>query len=229
MVLQHDRYLYLPAYAFCALVAWAVLRLGSYPAKGRLVAAVCVVALWSGLTWHETGYWDDDMALWSRVVQISPSLLKARIQLAFLYKNSGDTQKALSVLDSGLGYSPNSLNIWLARASILSDNLQIDDARAAYLKVLQLTEVAPGQVPQAGQPARIRASACYNLALMDIKAKNFTEAEHYARAALSLRPEGVGYHATLAESLHGEGRVEEANAENSLELRLRMAQQMSRR
>jgi hypothetical protein len=43
--------------------------------------------------------------------------------------------------------------------------------------------------------------------------------------ALSLRPDGVGYHAVLSESLRGEGRMDEANVENSLELRLRLAQQ----
>ena len=29
MVLQHDRYLYLSCYAFCALVAWAILHLAN--------------------------------------------------------------------------------------------------------------------------------------------------------------------------------------------------------
>ena len=38
MVLQHDRYLYIASYAFCALVAWAILHLGRLPAKARLVA-----------------------------------------------------------------------------------------------------------------------------------------------------------------------------------------------
>ena len=49
-----------------------------------------MVALWSGLTWHEMGYWDDDMALWGRVLQISPSNLKAQVQMAYLYTQAGD-------------------------------------------------------------------------------------------------------------------------------------------
>ena len=44
MVLQHDRYLYLSTYAFCALVAWAILRLGKLPARARLAIALSVVA-----------------------------------------------------------------------------------------------------------------------------------------------------------------------------------------
>ena len=34
MVLQHDRYLYLSGYAFCALLAWAILNLGRLPNQG---------------------------------------------------------------------------------------------------------------------------------------------------------------------------------------------------
>jgi tetratricopeptide (TPR) repeat protein len=225
MVLQHDRYLYISAYAFCALIAWAILYLGRLPAAARLAVAVCVVALWSGLTWHEMGYWDCERTLWSRAHQIAPSEPKAQLQLAFLYKDEGDTPKALAMLDEGLRYRPSSPNIWLARASILSDDGQLDLARAAYLKVMQVTEPAAGQPVQAGASTRLRANAAHQLSLMDLKTKNFVEAEHYARSALSLNFNGVGYHSVLSACLRGEGRKEEAAAEDAVEMRLRMAQQ----
>jgi tetratricopeptide (TPR) repeat protein len=197
------------------------------PAGARLAAALAVVLLWSGLTWHEMGYWDSDATLWSRVLQISPTNPKARLQLAFLYREEGDTRKALGMLDDGLRDRPNSPNLWLARASILYSDQQWDQARAAYLRVIQLTEPAPGQAVEAGPPTRLRAAAAFQLALMDVTAKNFPEAERYARSALSLRPDGVGYHEALAESLSGEGRMDESRAENATELRLRVAQQRS--
>jgi tetratricopeptide (TPR) repeat protein len=208
-------------------VAWAILRLGSFPARARLVVALGVVLVWSGLTWHEMGYWDSDLTLWSRVLQISPANTKAQLQLAFIYREAGDTPKALAMLNDGLRYRPNSPNLWLARASILYADQQWDEARTGYLKVMQLTEPAAGQAVQAGPPTRLRAAAAYQLALMEIAAKNFPEAERYARSALSLRSDGVGYHEALAESLSGEGRLDEARAENATELRLRLAQQRS--
>ena len=215
MVLQHDRYLYLPAYAFCVLVAWAILRLGDISGKARLVTALCVVALWSGLTWHEMSYWDCDLTLWSRVLEISPSHPRAQLQLAFIYNEAGDTPKALGILDDGLRYRPNSPNLWLARAGILAGKKELDQARAAYLKVMQVTEPAPGQTVEPGINARDRAAAAYRLALLDLKANNFVEAEHYSRIALGLRYDGVGYHAVLSQSLRGEGQVDEADAENA--------------
>jgi 4-amino-4-deoxy-L-arabinose transferase-like glycosyltransferase len=225
MVLQHDRYLYIPAYAFCALLAWGILRLGNLPAGARMAVAMGVVLLWSGLTWHEMGYWDSDMTLWSRVLQISPNHTKAQLQLAFLYREAGDTPRALSMLSDGLRERPKSANLWLARASMLYSDQQWDEARAAFLKVMQLTEPVQGQAVEPGPPTRLRAAAAYQLALMAIAAKDFPQAERYARTALSLRPDGVGYHEALAESLSGEGRLSEARAENATELRLRVAQQ----
>ncbi len=225
MVLQHDRYLYLPSFAFCALIAWAVLHLGKLPPQARLVAAMCVVALWAGLTWHEMGYWDCDRTLWSRVHEISPLEVAGQIYAAGYCVEDGDTPKALSILDEGLRYHPNSPNLWMTRAGIFYGENQLDEARAAYLKVMQVTEPAAGQAVQAGAPRRLRGAAAYQLALMDIKAKNFVEAESYARSAISLNFNGTGYHVLLSRCLLGEGRAEEAKAESALELQLRLAQQ----
>jgi tetratricopeptide (TPR) repeat protein len=225
MVLQHDRYLYLSSYAFCALLAWAILCLGKFPARARLTAALCLVALWSGLTWHEMGYWDNDMKMWGRVLQVSPSNIKAHMDLALLYQETGDTSQALSMLDDGLRYHPDSPALWLVRAGILSDAKQTEEARAAFLKVMQLTDPAPGQAVRAGPSIHARAAAAYRLALMEIAASHFAEAERYARTALSVNYQGVGYHYVLSESLRGEGRTDEAKSESALELRLRLAQQ----
>jgi tetratricopeptide (TPR) repeat protein len=225
MVLQHDRYLYLGCYAFCALVAWAILRLGNLRPETRLVAALCVVALWSGLTWHEMGYWDNDQTLWGRVLQISPSDPRAQLQMAFIYAEAGDPPRALKMLDDILRAHPDSVSIWMARAGILKANQQWDEARANYQKVMALTEAAAGHPVETGALARMRASAAYQLALLDLAAGNSMEAEHYARTALSSNFKGVGYHEALSRSLLGEGRADEAKAENALELRLRLAQQ----
>jgi hypothetical protein len=222
MVLQHDRYLYLPSYAFCALIAWMILHVGHVPNKVRVSVALVVVALWSGLTWHEMGYWDCDQTLWARVLELSPSSQKAQIQLAVLYKEGHQIPKALKVLDEGLRYHPNSLKLWIVRADILASNKQLDESRAAYLKVLQLSEPAVGQQVAAGVVSELRANAAYELARLDLTMGNLSEAEKYARTAVSLDSTGVGYHSTLARILDREGRVEESKAENSIEFHLRV-------
>jgi tetratricopeptide (TPR) repeat protein len=224
MVLQHDRYLYIASYAFCALVAWAVLYLGTLPAKLRLAIALSIVALWSCLTWHEMGYWDCDKTLWTRVLEISPSHPKAQLQLAFMYDQEGDLPKALRVLDDGLRARPKATKSWLARADILYSHDQFDQARPSYLKVMELTEPHAGHPVEVGLPMRLRAAAASQLALLDISANNFVEAESYARTAIGMDFQGMGYHQLLSRILAAEGRTDEAKAENALELSLRLAQ-----
>jgi tetratricopeptide (TPR) repeat protein len=224
MVQQHDRYLYLTSYAFCALIAWAILYLGTVPAAVRAAVALCVVVLWSGLTWHEMGYWDCDKTLWGRALEISPSNLKAQLQLAFIYDQEGDTPKALGVLDAGLRGRPNTGKLWMTRAEILYYHNRYDEARPGYLKVMQLTEPPAGHAVEIGLPTRLRSAAAYRLAELDILTRNFTEAESYMRTALSLEFKGVNYHSTLSRVLAAEGRTGEAKAENDLELQLRMEQ-----
>jgi Tfp pilus assembly protein PilF len=89
---------------------------------------------------------------------------------------------------------------------------------------MQMTDPPPGQVVPAGQRAQTRALAAYELALQELAAGRFAEAEGYIRTAISLRPDGVAYHSTLAQCLRGEGRIEQADGENAIEMRLRMAQ-----
>lgn len=225
MVSEHDRYLYLSGYAFCALVAWAILRLGDLPGKARLALALALVALWSAIGWHETGFWDSDNKLWARVLEIAPSNLKAETQMAFLYKDQGDPARALAVLDDGLRYHPNSPAIWLARGNLFGSLRQDEQERAAFLKVMQVTEPAPGETLAAGPRANMRAAAAYKLSLTDAASGQFSEGERYARMALAVKSDGVGFHSALAQCLRGEGRAEEARSENALELSLRLAQQ----
>lgn len=225
MVSEHDRYVYIPSYAFCALVAWMVLYLEKVNAKVGLVAAIAIVALWSGITWHEMGYWDCDTTLWTRVLEVSPAEPKARLQLASIYNGEmKNVPKALDILNEGLRYRPNSPKLWTVLADIHSGNKQFDEARTDYLKIMQLTDPQTGLGVEAGLMAGLRANAANKLADLDVSANNFAEAEQYARTALSLNPGGVGYHLTLSRALAGEGRTPEARAENALELQLRLAQ-----
>ncbi len=146
----HSRVCVLRAGGVGDFAAWE-----SLPAKARLVAALCVVALWSGLTWHEMGYWDCDATLWSRVLQISPSNLKAQVQLAFLYTRSRRYSQGSRHAERRLALpSEFSESLAGARQHSLTATNNGTQARAAYLKVMQLTEPAPGQAVQAGPPTQ---------------------------------------------------------------------------
>ena len=226
MVSEHDRYLYVSAYAFCALVAWAILRLGKVSPKVPLIASLCMVVFLSAVTWHEMSYWDCDRTLWARSLQISPSQSKAILQVAGTYSEDGDHAKALSVIDDGLRYYPTSPKVWSERARILNVAKRFDEARASYLKVLQLTEPVGGKPAGTVISTYARADAAHQLSVMDLRANNLVGAESYARTAIATKYDAAGYHAALAEILNAEGRKDEAHAEGALEVHLQLARQL---
>ncbi len=226
MVHEHDRYLYLASYAFCALVAWMILQLRHLSAKACVMVALCVVLLWSGMTWHEMGYWDTEATLWPRSLEISPSSLMAQLHTAVIYREAGDTVKALGVLNDGLRYRPNNTNLWVVRSQIFQADKQLDEARAGYLNVMRLTE--PTTVPQDAADApteravatSMRTVAAYELAVLDFSTKDWPEAEHYAQIAVTLNPKDPHSHMALERSLREQGRVAEADDEKALVVRL---------
>jgi tetratricopeptide (TPR) repeat protein len=79
-----ERFLYLPAIAFCACL---VLFCGAVPPAGRLAALVIVcllVAAYAVRTWVRNRDWSDDMRMAQSLVQSSPNSFKVRKTLAFL-------------------------------------------------------------------------------------------------------------------------------------------------
>ena len=152
-----------------------------------------------------------------------PRSRRRKSQLAFIYKEAGDTPKSSRHAGRRIAL-PSRFSEFLDGAGrILYDDKRWDEARAAFLKVLQVTEPAPGRRLQPELPRVYEPLPPINWLCWIFRPSNFPEAERYARVALSLDDKGVGYHSALSECLRGEGRVEEAKAENALELRLRLA------
>ena len=129
--------------------------------------------------------------------------------MATIHNQAGNTSLALSVLSDGLRYHPEAKNLWVSRSHILEDNNQFDEARAGFLKVMQMTEPEPGRPVGVGTSTFMRTVAAYQLTVLDLSTKNFVEAEHYARIAVSLNSKEINLHRALAWSLRGQGRVKE--------------------
>jgi Flp pilus assembly protein TadD len=190
----------------------------------RLALGIAIAALYFASSWHELGYWDSDRTLWARVVEISPSHVVGRVQAASGYVIDGDLPRALAEVDEGFRYHPNSPRLWFARADFLMAAGRLDEARLAYHHALRSTEPEPG-VPLQGVLLSTRYSAAYQLARLEITAKNFPAAESAIHMALAIHPDGSGCHMLLAASLRGQGKEAEARAEEALELHLRLTQQ----
>jgi tetratricopeptide (TPR) repeat protein len=98
-----DRYLYIPSLASCLLIALAVERL-SQPWHSREVwkavvhppsaAIVLCLAVFAWLTWHETAIWKNNPTLYLATMERSPKAAAIAHNLASLYYDSNDLQRA---------------------------------------------------------------------------------------------------------------------------------------
>jgi tetratricopeptide (TPR) repeat protein len=200
---EHDRYLHLASYFFCAFLAYVILRAGR-TAKGNHVywrgAAVLILAvLWSASVWHESSFWEDEFSLWGRAVTIAPSQPVARIQLASLYDMKGDVGSALRVIGEGLLIRPQSPNLWEMRGFILYQNKQYPEARKAFLKVIE-TSADYGGKP-ANDVGDAKAESAYHLGLLALAEKDSSSAEKWFRVGVDLRPDSARYRSALANAL----------------------------
>jgi len=96
--ITHDRYLYVPSIGLSLLVAMLVKRTWSFdkPAKVAAVAVVtAVLVAFSAETIVQQRYYQDDIAFYSRVIEISPSDGIARGMLGNVYLDEGRDDIAL--------------------------------------------------------------------------------------------------------------------------------------
>lgn len=66
-----DRYTYLSLLPASALIA-AFLQRGVLPRGAALAGSGILLALLSGMTWRQSGFWKDSITLWSREIEIDP-------------------------------------------------------------------------------------------------------------------------------------------------------------
>jgi len=225
MVDVHDRYLYLAAYPFCALLAWGILKMDRLHAYAPVALTLTVSSLFFISSSHELQYWDCDRSLWTRVVEISPSHIGGRVEVAGFYSQDGDLPRALATIDEGLQYHPDSPGLWLTRANLLTTQ-NPDEARIDYLHVLRSTEPTKDE-PLTGGLLRSRYTAAFQLARLELKSGNYKSAEEYARMAIMLNPDGPNFHTTLAAALRAQGKDSEAHTEGEFEWRQALARRSS--
>jgi len=87
-----DRYTYVPLIGvFISLVWWLSDILSGHSFSGKLLApaAVGTVAVLGWLSWQQTAYWKNDVALFSHALEANPGNQEARNNLGIAHNNAG--------------------------------------------------------------------------------------------------------------------------------------------
>ncbi len=144
--ITHDRYLYVPSIGLSLLVAMLAKRTWSLqmPAKVAAVAVLTAVMLvFSAETVAQQRYYQDDVAFYSRVIEISPTDGIARGMLGNVYLAEGSNDLALEQLWKASQISPDNQKVTLFLARGLLATGKYHEAESVLNRLLQAPSLNP--------------------------------------------------------------------------------------
>jgi tetratricopeptide (TPR) repeat protein len=207
----HDRYLYLPSVGFALLIGYAacvLFRRAQAPDKTVILgtaAAVLLVVL-GVATYRQTRYWQDNLTVFTRGVQVAPHNVLAKLNLTSELIRNQMLDGAFQVSRQAVQLDPNS-PLALAAAG-----------QAAYL--VHQYPLAEEYYSRALTLAPPRVDELYYLGMTRIQTGRFSDALAVLQKGNALWPNSPGYHLAMGKALAGMGQWSAAREEYKLELAL---------
>ncbi|HVG20568.1 MAG TPA: tetratricopeptide repeat protein [Blastocatellia bacterium] len=206
----HDRYLYLPSIGFAIIAAIALrrLKLGGarlfgQPAIQSASALIIVLALGVS-TSSQHIYWASNLVLYHHGVTLAPDSRIAKTGLANELSERGYFDEASKLYKEVVERHPT---YWTAVKSMGCNFMRLgnyEDAAAYLSRGIELRPIEPTQY------------LSISVALQELK--RMPEAERAIRQAITLLPNGYGFHYQLGDVLKAQGKLEAALDEFKLEL-----------
>jgi tetratricopeptide (TPR) repeat protein len=204
----HDRYLYLPSFAFAVVAA---VLIGKLTTRWGAVVVILVALAYAAGSFVTSGYWEDDLHIFERALVKAPDNMSVRSLLGGLLVDSGQKYRAFKIMLEGLQRHPDSVNLSFAIAQLYQNQDQYDEARKFFEHTLTLDA-----------DKRVVALCHFNLGTMAQKEKNLEEAVTQYRKAIELSPGSAGFHQSLGTVLRAQGHAAEANEEFERERQIRV-------
>lgn len=204
-----ERYLYLPSVGFCWLVGWcavqacdATARLGT-PFRGlrfvvpTLIGAVVVLA--SARTVLRNIDWRNDLALYTRTLETDPDAHIIRSNLAGVYFDSGQVERAGREWEIALAGKPDNVVTMNALGMLYTQEGKYPEARAMFDRAI------------AAKP--LWGTAHYNYGLLLQKTGDTNRALDEFKSAVQLSPLDATARRRYGEALLATGNLGEAEAQ----------------
>ena len=174
--MTNDRYLYLPSAGASLLVALIVQKVWSFerPAKVMAIVVVSLVFMtFSVMTISQQKYYQDDIAFYSRVIEVSPSDAFAMGQLGNVYLDQGRPDLALEQFQRASQIAPDDQKVksYLARGLFAAG--KYSEAETVLKGLLQSPQLTPAW----------RESTLLWLANVEISLGNLTGAQQLLEQA----------------------------------------------
>jgi tetratricopeptide (TPR) repeat protein len=205
-----DRYTYLPQIGLYLALTWLVAELLSsvrYRTTILAGASAIVLTALSACAWHQTSYWRNSEALWTRALAVTNDNETAHTNFGMLLLNEEKVDEAISHFETALQIVSRSgqEHYSLTRAII-----HCDLASAFVRKGLIDDALSHLQSAVALQPKY--ADAHYNLGSVLLQKGELDQAIAQWQTVLSINPNDAGAHTALGNVLLEKGQVREAIA-----------------
>jgi Flp pilus assembly protein TadD len=182
-----------------------------WPAKASVIASSLVLAILLFETAIQLPRFSDDATIYATSLKVAPRSLLAHTYFARALWFYGRHEESLREFKISTEIAPRSWDTYEGYATALAEDGRNQDAIAEYNKALQWT---PG-------PTRFRAFLLYELAAVELRCSEISEATSHLTEAVQIAPETPNYHSLLALALTREGRIKEADEETKLEASVR--------
>jgi protein O-mannosyl-transferase len=195
-----DRYMYLPQIGLSIAVVWGVTRLAAGSVDGRYAFAGCAVLVTAalvGCAMVQTGYWRDDLRLWTHSLAVTGSNFNVEGALADALNHANRVDEAVEHYQRALEWGSNSkvtnnLGIALARQG------KLEEAMPYFRRAIELD-------PRYGGPRANLGEALSHRGQLDQAIQQYL-------AAIELDPSAGLWHFKVAELLAQQGNLDEAIA-----------------
>lgn len=204
-----ERYLYLPSVGFCWLVGWcavqawdALARLRT-PFRGlRFVVAILIIAaavLGSARTISRNTDWRNDLTLYTRTLETDPDAHVIRGNLAGVYFDLGQAQRAGREWETALAGKPDNVVTMNALGMLYTQEGRYAEARAMFQRAI------------AAKP--LWGPAHYNYGLLLQKTRDTDRALDEFKTAVQLSPLDATARRRYGEALLATEKLDEAEAQ----------------
>jgi tetratricopeptide (TPR) repeat protein len=213
----HDRHMYLVSVPIC-LIAAALLTDPRWPTKASIIVSSVVLTILLADTAIQVPRFSDNVTIYTSALKVAPRNLLAHDFYAAGLWSYGRHEEGLQEYKICTELAPRASATHAHYGAALVEMGRDDEARAEFAKALQLSP----------RPTEFRAYQLSQLAGIELKHSEFSEAADHLHEAVQIAPQSLNYHSALAQALRHQGLTKEADIEMRLEasIRLRFVQEM---
>ena len=139
VIMEHR--LYLPSLGIILIISAflceIVKRLKHFPEYLSLALPVCVILLFSFLTYQRNRVWQDELSLWSDVVLKSPNLPRAHNNLGLALKLNKQYFPAAAEFNQAVSLNPKYVQAYLNLANVYKIQKENSEAEKVYYTILK--------------------------------------------------------------------------------------------